>query len=179
MGLSNLMGAAMLTIASFSLFAQSTQAAPQYQCVSRNGKYFTVANTARGPVPIIEWVNSYSEYTKERRCKDVSNRFQRFTESGQLKHLVTGTVNKKPAICGVSEKGQKCDSNNMLVQLPNGSNRHKVAQQLMRSPFLSNGIPVRLNKRIEVYQDGENYYDLDLILPNQRTIPNTELTVIK
>ncbi len=170
-GLFNLIGAAILTITNFSLFAQSSQAAPQYQCVSRNGKYFTVVNTPRGKVPIIEWVNSYGkEYTKERRCKDVSNRFQSFTESGQLKHLVTGTVNKKPAICAVSKLGQKCNSNNMLVQLPDGSDRYKVARQLIMSQSLSNGRPIKLNDRIEVYQDDENYYNIDLILKNTTPI---------
>ncbi|HEY9706106.1 MAG TPA: COP23 domain-containing protein, partial [Allocoleopsis sp.] len=170
-GLFNLIGAAILSMASFSLFAQSTQAAPQYQCVSRNGKYFTVVRTSRGPVPIIEWVNSYGkEYTKERRCKDVSNRFQFFTESGQLKYLATGTVSKKPVICGVSERGQKCDSNNMLVQLPDGSDRYKVARQLIMI-HQSNGNRVRINEtRIEVYQNGENYYDIELILNNAAPI---------
>ncbi|MBC6477784.1 MAG: hypothetical protein GDA56_08335 [Hormoscilla sp. GM7CHS1pb] len=53
----------------------------------------SMARTARGDVPIIHWVSTWSSgsgWTPQRRCDPVSQKFQRYHENGTLEYMRTG-----------------------------------------------------------------------------------------
>ncbi len=79
-------------------YAQSTT----FFCgVSSDGTPATLANTPRGTVQVVKWTSEFfsdAGYSPERRCQEVSSRFQRHYSNGQLNSLTTGYLNGQPAI---------------------------------------------------------------------------------
>lgn len=72
-------------------------------CGEYQGKLATMARTNhRGSIPIVFWQTNYfspSGWTPQRRCEEVSRRFQVYQENGQLNYLTTGTMNSYPVLC--------------------------------------------------------------------------------
>jgi hypothetical protein len=89
-----------------------------YYCAALNGRWNTFVNTPRGRVTLIEWANQFSEkWTPQTRCSAVSQRFQKFLDSGNLKYIRTGNVNKLPVICIANARGGQCPDENVLITL--------------------------------------------------------------
>lgn len=83
----------------------------QFVCQKRGKVSTTIAKTPRGNVPVINWKSDIfkgSGWTAERRCEEVSSRFQRFSEAGQLNFLTSGTMNGQPVICVATEEKGGC-----------------------------------------------------------------------
>ncbi|MDB9312116.1 COP23 domain-containing protein [Spirulina sp. CS-785/01] len=83
--------------------------------------------------PIIRWYSRFfsnSGYTPMRRCQEVSARFQRFYQSGQLNYLTTGIVNGQPVVCVASRHGAPCAGDTVLFTLKPGSNASRTIQRL-------------------------------------------------
>lgn len=68
----------------------------------------TVALTARGTVPIIGWkTNAFGNYPPQKRCEEVSKRFQEAYDNGSLNYITNGTINKQTVICtALKDKGE-------------------------------------------------------------------------
>ena len=89
-------------------------------CVIRDGVPTTVSQTRRGEVPIILWTSRVfdaSGWTPEKRCQAVSQRFEAFRSSGQLKVLTTGRVAGLPVICALPSERTSCLAPNVLYTL--------------------------------------------------------------
>ncbi|MEC4893824.1 MAG: COP23 domain-containing protein [Oscillatoria sp. PMC 1051.18] len=88
----------------------------------------TYAQTPRGVVPIIKWVSDYfgTEFTPEKRCQIVSQRFTDYNNRGILNYLTSGYLNRQPVICA----GTSCNSNNLLFTLRSDQNPGKVLEEL-------------------------------------------------
>ncbi|MDJ0897215.1 MAG: COP23 domain-containing protein [Xenococcus sp. MO_188.B8] len=111
---------------------QSTKQDVQYRCIDRNGTPATVAYTRRGPIELILWNSNYfsgSGYTPERRCQEVTARFQQHSDAKNLRYISTGVMNKYQVIC-VSEKSGNCKPDGLLITLQNDDNAQQVFKDL-------------------------------------------------
>lgn len=82
-------------------------------------------------IPVINWVSRHfdgSGYTPERRCQEVSARFQSAHVSGRLNFVTTGMRNGQPVICTSSASGGPCSE--ILYTLKPGTNASQTLQQL-------------------------------------------------
>jgi hypothetical protein len=98
----------------------------------------TFANTTRGTIAVVVWNSthfSYSGYTPERRCQEVSSRFQKLYNSGQLNFLTAGYLNGQPAICA-GNSNPPCTSDKLLFTLKPGSDAAARIQQMF---YISSG----------------------------------------
>lgn len=113
----------------------SSQAAPavKFACAWYEGRLSTVVKTSKGPVPLIVWDTTAfagSGYTPTYRCQVVTQRFQNFHRSGQLKYLTAGMVKNQPVICATVRSTAGCHSKNVLFTLKPGSNPEDTLQKL-------------------------------------------------
>lgn len=81
-----------------SLFMLSTAKAEtkfsnSYSCIEHEGSPTTIVKTQRGVIQFIVWKSEFfsnSDWTPQRRCEEVSKRFQRFYDEGILRLLPMG-----------------------------------------------------------------------------------------
>lgn len=109
-------------------YAQGTT----FYCGVSDGIPTTFANTKRGTVRVVVWNSehfSYSGYTPERRCQEVSSRFQRLYNSGQLRFVTAGYLNGQPAICA-GNSSPPCTSDKLLFTLKPGSDAAERIQRI-------------------------------------------------
>lgn len=93
--------------------------------------YTTYAQTPRGAVPVVRWYSEHfsaAGYTPERRCQEVSARFQNLHSQRLLDFVTAGYLNGQPVVCA-SQNGS-CNSGNLLFTLKAGSDAAAVLQQL-------------------------------------------------
>ncbi|CBN57388.1 MULTISPECIES: COP23 domain-containing protein [Kamptonema] len=105
-----------------------------FLCGMSQGNPATLVRTVRGPMTVIIWTNeeyTASGWTPERRCKEISARFERLNRSGQLKYLKAGTVSGQSVICGTDSRESLCSSNNVLVALPSGTDANLALNHLL------------------------------------------------
>ncbi len=87
------------------------QAATRFYCGQSRGVPATLAETPNGVRPVIRWTSDYfsgSGYTPQVRCDIVSQKFQKNFESGRLRYLTIGVVNREPVICVAETEGGVC-----------------------------------------------------------------------
>lgn len=112
--------------------------------VSSDGIPTTFANTPRGTVQVVKWTSEFfsdSGYSPERRCQEVSSRFQRLYNSGQLNFITAGYLNGQPAICA-GNSNPPCTSEKLLFTLKPGSNAAARIQQLFNIRSGASGAPL-------------------------------------
>lgn len=138
--LSQLVGTGIITLGTLTALsplsqAQSSQPSqPQpttFYCELGNGMPTTMAITPRGKVPIIRWFSTYftgSGYTPERRCQEVSVRFQTYYNNNTLNYVTTGVINNQPVVCVTSTSGGGCQR--LLFTLKRGQDASRTLQQL-------------------------------------------------
>lgn len=112
--------------------------------VSSDGIPTTYANTKRGTVAVVKWTSeafSYSGYTPERRCQEVSSRFQRHHDRGQLNFLTAGYLNGQPAICA-GNSNPPCTDAKLLFTLKPGSDAAARIQQIFNISVGASNAPL-------------------------------------
>jgi len=87
-----------------------TAKTPQFLCDKDvDGAPITVfTNSGRGDVIIIRWASNYFKeggFDPQRRCQEVSARFQQYREQGKLQYITTGRKNGSNIVC-VTEADQ-------------------------------------------------------------------------
>jgi hypothetical protein len=110
-------------------YAQSTT----FVCGVSEGKPATVAATPRGNIPIILWVSNKftgAGYNPQRRCEEVSPRFQKLYDQGALTFITAGYLNRQPVICATGSAGGLCNSDNLLYTLKRGQDAARTIQRL-------------------------------------------------
>ncbi|BAY25254.1 hypothetical protein NIES2100_50600 [Calothrix sp. NIES-2100] len=108
--------------------AQSTS----FYCGASEGVPSTLANTPRGTVVIVRWVSKHfsgAGYNPQKRCEEVSARFQKHYEQGNLNFITAAYLNNQPAICA-GNGGAPCTSEKLLFTLKPGQNAARTIQQL-------------------------------------------------
>jgi hypothetical protein len=103
-----------------------------FSCVISDGIPTTVAQTARGNVPVIKWVSKEFEgagWTAKRRCQEVSDRFQKFHASRELDFITTGKMNGQQVVCVTDKNGNDCRG--LLLTIRPTSTPSETLQKLM------------------------------------------------
>ena len=110
----------------------SSSLASTISCMSAEGVPATVVQTKSGKqVPIIYWKSqafSGSGWTPERRCQEVSARFQNYHSAGTLEYITTGRMNGLPVICVAKTDGGACAG--LLYTLKPGQNATATLKKL-------------------------------------------------
>ncbi|MBR8841082.1 MAG: COP23 domain-containing protein [Stigonema ocellatum SAG 48.90 = DSM 106950] len=110
---------------------------------NQDGVPVTFAHTQDGKnVPMIRWVsnNYFSEkLNPKQRCQQVSQRFQRNFENGNLRYIKAGVLNGQPVICAAAQKNAPCTDSTLLFTLKRGSDASATARKLFYSSDLANG----------------------------------------
>ncbi|AKG23728.1 COP23 domain-containing protein [Calothrix sp. 336/3] len=137
----------------------------KFKC-EKKGKndYITYAvNTDGRRTPMIRWNSDYfsPEWKPEKRCSDVSRRFQRGYDNGTLRTIITGKINGYPVVCGVPSTSDTCNRNNMLFTLKRGANAKQAVEKLLDRRALSAG-----KIQNQSSDDTEIHLDFDIYLNN-------------
>ena len=112
--------------------AQTTLQTRAFVCGQSNGAPATIALTNRGDIPVIRWTSDRfrdAGYSEERRCLEVSARFQQYFRNGKLNYLTTGIMNNQQVVCVADREGGNCTG--LLFTLKRGSNPSQVLNNLL------------------------------------------------
>jgi hypothetical protein len=168
--ITSMLTAAAVAIGATFTIQQPAQANTRFVCgmSSTTGLPTTFAMTPRGPVPVVRWYAEYfsaSGYTPERRCQEVSSRFDNLSRQGQLGFITTGYVNGQPVVC--AGQGGGCNNSNLLFTLKSGADAAAAVQQLFD---LRAGVGGPLYESSA--EDGGITIDLNNFLSNAAVDPN-------
>lgn len=137
------------------------QTATRFICAQWEGYPTTIAQTPEGNIPVIQWTSDYFEesgYTREVRCREVSDRFNEYYGSGQLKYLTTGRMNRHQVVCVTQDNGEAgggCQG--LLLTLKPESDPNKTLLDLMAVRVQKGGA---LNETAgRVYIDMDKYLE--------------------
>ena len=143
--------------------AQSATAS-RFLCSTSNGVPTTEATTRDGRrVAVIRWTSrvfSGSGWTAERRCREVSNRFEQFRQQGRLRYITTGRMRGQPVLCTTLANGGACDG--LLYTLKPGQDPSATLARLLE---------LRVKARGPLNETGPRLYvSIDTLLqePSQR-----------
>lgn len=170
--------AALIATAATAAFSQPAQAQSRntFFCGISEGKPATIVRTARGNVPLIVWTNeafSASGWTPKRRCEDVSARFQRFNDNGQLKYMRAGTFNSQQVLCIDRAKGSGAcsDAAGVVLTVPRPNNANLILEQMLDTRNRASRQPLYLSgeKQLVIYVDGAANVNLDVLLNHEPT----------
>ncbi|MEM7552864.1 MAG: COP23 domain-containing protein [Cyanobacteria bacterium P01_A01_bin.84] len=103
-----------------------------FYCGQSKGVPSTLVNTPRGTVVVVKWVSRHfnrAGYNPQKRCEEVSSRFQRHYNQGNLNFITAGYLNNQPAVCA-GNGGAPCTSEKLLFTLKPGQNAANTIQQL-------------------------------------------------
>ncbi|OBQ14258.1 MAG: hypothetical protein AN482_02260 [Anabaena sp. LE011-02] len=93
-------------------------------------------------IAMVNWTsNSYfpPPWTAQRRCDEVSRRFQRSNDNGTLKNITTGTLRGYPVVCAGTSQNPTCTDDNLLFTLKRGVNATATLRRLLDSKGLASG----------------------------------------
>jgi len=159
MGSKSLVLTGLLTIAAATgavlPAAQAAPAARGFLCGSAQGTPSTNAVKADGAqVPVIRWTSTTFEaagWSQERRCQEVSNRFNTYLQQGRLAYITTGRINGLPVICTARSNGGACDG--LLYTLKPGQNATATLQNLLKIRVKARGPLNETTSRLYVSLD--------------------------
>ncbi|MBO3457144.1 COP23 domain-containing protein [Aetokthonos hydrillicola Thurmond2011] len=103
----------------------------------------TYARTQDGKqILILRWISDDSfppPWTGQRRCNEVSRRFQRSYENSTLKYITTGSINKQSVVCAIANQEDPCTESNLLFTLKRGTKPSAVLARLLDRRGLAAG----------------------------------------
>ncbi|OKH30223.1 hypothetical protein NIES2101_42640 [Calothrix sp. HK-06] len=85
-------------------------------------------------VRFVGWKSDFFEkngWTPQKRCQEVTERFNKMYENGRLNYLASGSDKGYPIICGLLNKEDNCNADNLLFTLKYGSQTKVVLEQLI------------------------------------------------
>lgn len=160
-------------VASIPTPAQTTG----FVCGKNGGQPATILQRPGGNVTIIKWVsNSFSDsgFDAQRRCQQVSDRFQQYHKAGNLKYLTTGIINRQPVICVANRPGGDCarelPNNGLLFTVKPGSDARDTLKRLLNlrdrasTSSLNESAP---SSRVDVEINDRLYIDMAEYLNSQ------------
>ncbi|MEB3167485.1 MAG: COP23 domain-containing protein [Synechococcaceae cyanobacterium] len=133
--------AGLATGATTLLPAPAQAAATSFSCGASNGVPATIANTDDGrSVPMIRWTSNAFDgagWTPQRRCQEVSQRFETYRQQGRLAFVTTGRINGLPVICTATSDGGPCDG--LLYTLKPGQDPTLALKRLFDVRYKARG----------------------------------------
>lgn len=168
-----LAGSIAIAVSAIGTYA-SAQTAFQtraFVCARSNGAPATLAQTNRGDVPVILWTSDRfrdAGYSPERRCLEVSARFQQYFRNGKLNYLTTGIMNNQQVVCVADRDGGDCTG--LLFTLKRGSEPSQVLKNLLAVRVRASSVPLN-ESTSRVYIDMSEYLKQAAVenLPNSQS----------
>lgn len=165
-----------VALGTFTLNMPSSNARPSshsFSCANVNGNPATVAQRGNQQIVMIRWSKNDGYFgdgwTPERRCKEVSAKFQQFSKDGSLRYITYTTKKGYPIVCVAKTQGGNCTG--QLFTLRKTDNpREKVTKLLDRNNISSNP----LNESQPAYIININdkvYLDLSIYLGEEKITP--------
>jgi hypothetical protein len=161
-----------------TLPANAQSGVNEYLCGTSEGHPATVARTANGDIPIIRFKSEHfsaSGYTPDRRCREVSARFNSLLKQGKLRQalLRTGRKNNQNIVCVAKEIGSPCLSDGLLFTLRPDRDPDQTLKNLLT-------VAVKNSSGALNETTGRQYFSLDQVIEdasNQLTgSPVNEMT---
>ena len=135
-------------------------AARGFTCGTAAGVPATSAVTSSGKqIPVIRWTSSTfndAGWSQQRRCEEVSARFDTYLKQGRLTYITTGRMNGLPVICTAPSKGSGCDG--LLFTLKPGQDATATLKNLLEIRVKARGPLNETTSRL--------YVSLDELLSN-------------
>jgi hypothetical protein len=135
--------------------SEASVQARSFVCSTSAGAPATNVVTQAGQqVPLIRWTSSVfndAGWTPERRCQEVSGRFDSYFREGRLDFITTGRMNGLPVICTARSHGGACDG--LLFTLKPGQNATQTLQELFSIRTKARGPLNETNARVYVSLD--------------------------
>ena len=135
--------------------AAAGTAARRFVCSSAAGAPATNVVTADGrQVPVIRWTSSVftdAGWNQQRRCQEVSSRFDTFLKQGRLAYITTGRMNGLPVICTAASNDGACDG--LLYTLKPGQDATATLKNLLEIRVKARGPLNETNSRLYVSLD--------------------------
>ena len=135
----------------------------------------TNVRTERGKVPLIHWLDrSFSPpWTPLERCKQVSARFEQFSNNGTLKYIKAARMNNQPVLCVAAYKGGACLPNGLLVTFKPGTDPNLTLTRLLDRRARPTGQPINLSggksdRELIFEVNGEKYFDMESWLAQEK-----------
>lgn len=154
----------MLTALAIALSATATISQPgtaqsrtTFFCASSNGVPTTFARTPRGNIPMISWRTATQGWTPQRRCQEVTSRFQRHQDNGTLRFLKADYRNGAGVICATASASESCNASNVLFTVTQGD-PNSTLQKLLDGRGLASGITVNESAEVVNVEDYMNKY---------------------
>jgi Circadian oscillating protein COP23 len=156
------LGSTVAVVASLASVSPSqAQGQTNFVCSRSGGVPATVAQTPYGNVTIIKWVSGYfteAGFDPQTRCQKVSERFQRYHESGKMDYLTTGWINRQSVVCVANSRGGNCASDlaeeGLLFTLKPSSDPGDTLRNLLSVRVRATSTPLSENLRErQVYVD--------------------------
>jgi hypothetical protein len=126
-----------------------------FSCGTAAGAPATMVLTADArQVPVIRWTSSAftdAGWSQERRCQEVSTRFDGFLKQGRLAYITTGRMNGLPVICTAASRGGACDG--LLYTLKPGQDATSTLKNLLEIRVKARGPLNETNSRLYVSLD--------------------------
>lgn len=104
-----------------------------FLCDTRNGLPTTVARNERGDIRMIIWNSpewTEAGYPPEKRCREVSSKFQTYYNNGTLDYITTGMMNDQLVVCVARVKDDPCTAS--LFNIKNGSKPSSTLLKIFR-----------------------------------------------
>jgi len=155
-----MLGQPLMAATASRFVCSSSGGAPATQAVTREGKTVTV----------IRWTSSVFDgagWSQERRCQEVSSRFEDFRRSDRLRYLTTGRINGQPVICTTPSNGGACDG--LLYTLKPGQDPTATLRTLLDIRVKARGPLNETNPRLYVSMEEI----LDVAQANAGTAPSS------
>ena len=166
-----LAGVALTFSTSVTLIQPSyAQTNDKFFCGMSGGVPATVVRATRGNIPMIRWVDTDfpPPWTPQRRCEEISARFQRFYDNGMLNFLKAGRLRGQPVLCVAASRGGPCLENGVVVTLKAGTDPQITLQRILNPRTRAAGGPIELsggsNDSTISYSNGEAYLDMKAYL---------------
>jgi hypothetical protein len=146
----------------------------QFTCVLSDNPVTVVRHPTIGSVALIVWTNTSQisdTWTPQKRCQEVSDRFQKLQNQGQLRTLKTGTVNGQSVICGLRTNQGACNKKNVLLTMTKDSDPNQVLERLLNTSvaaYISGNQERHIKPTIN--RDGTASVDIDQVI-NSKSEP--------
>ncbi|NEP77658.1 MAG: hypothetical protein F6K39_05425 [Okeania sp. SIO3B3] len=126
---------------------------------SSTGTPTTYGRTASGKrIPIISWQKPWSnEFTPEKRCQIVSQKFQKAEEEGVLNYFTSGVASNSNVVCATRRYGGPCDM--VLFTLRKEDKPHEVTEALFGAGYKASGPVIQSEDGSPRY-----YYDVNFMI---------------
>jgi hypothetical protein len=136
----------------------------KFACERHEGRLTTTAQTQRGKVELIRWVETFGVGQPElHRCQGVAERLQNLYDQN-LRFLTTGRYNRTSIICAARQLNEACDTNGLVLVLRPNLNPQQALIRLFSISYKRKGI---------INESSRLYIDLEELLKTAPLVNNT------